>query len=208
MAVITISRELGSEGDAIADIICHELGYRRVDKAMLSQIAAQAGVDVKAVLAKERAVVRRPRLISGQLSSLYGRAPKAFGDRDTMDDRTYARVVRETMEKYAQEDDVVIVGRGGQMVLRNWPTALHVHIYAPQKVRVGRLMKRLNISELEAKRMIASSDERKRQYIRNVHANANWKDLKHYHLAIDTSRVPPPVAARIIIEAARGLAQG
>ncbi len=202
MAVITISRELGSEGDAIANIICQELGYRRVDKAMLSQIAAKAGVDVKAVLAKERAVARRPRLISGQLSSLYGRAPGAFGERDTLDDRTYARIVRETMEKYAKEDDVVIIGRGGQMVLRNWPTALHVHLYAPQEVRVKRLMERLKISELEAKRLIAGSDERKRHYIRTMHDNANWKDIKHYHLAIDTARIPPEIAARIIIEAA------
>ncbi|MBM4458478.1 MAG: cytidylate kinase-like family protein, partial [Chloroflexi bacterium] len=32
MAVITISRELGSEGDRIADLVCQELGYRRMDK--------------------------------------------------------------------------------------------------------------------------------------------------------------------------------
>ena len=46
MAVITISRELGSGGDRIVDMLCEELGYCRVDKAFLSQIAQEAGVDV------------------------------------------------------------------------------------------------------------------------------------------------------------------
>ena len=51
MAVITISRELGSEGDRIADLLCQELGYCRVDKDMLTHIAEEAGVDVEVVLA-------------------------------------------------------------------------------------------------------------------------------------------------------------
>jgi cytidylate kinase len=203
MAVITISRELGGEGDKIADLLCQELGYCRVDKAMLTHIAEEAGVDAKAVLAKERAVTRRPRLISDQMASLYGKDPNAFGEKAAMDDQIYARVVRETMERFAREGNAIIVGRGGQMVLRDWPTALHVRLYAPLEVRVQRLMQRFNISEPEAKRRIAGSDEQKRQYIRHMHKNANWRDLKYYHLAVNTGHISPEVAARIIVLAAR-----
>jgi hypothetical protein len=123
MAVITISRELGSEGDKIADLLCQGLGYCRVDSAMLAQIAEEAGVNVEAVLAKERAVTRRPKLVSSDMTSLYRKDPSAFGKQDAIDDQTYARVVRETMEKYAQEGNAVIIVRGGQMVLQDWPTA-------------------------------------------------------------------------------------
>jgi len=42
MAVITISRELGSEGDKIADLVCETLGYRRVDKSIMIEIAEEA----------------------------------------------------------------------------------------------------------------------------------------------------------------------
>jgi cytidylate kinase len=203
MAVITISRELGSKGNQIVDLLCANLGYCAVDKAMLSQIAAEAGVDVKAVLDKERAVTSRPRLISDQMTSLYGRAPSAFGSRGDMDDQTFARIVRETMERFAREGNAVIVGRGGQIVLRDWPTALHVHVYAPEEVRVQRIQDRLNVSALEAKRRISSSDEQKRWYVRNAHNNANWKDAKHYHLMINTGYITPEVAADIIIQAAR-----
>jgi cytidylate kinase len=107
------------------------------------------------------------------------------------------------MERFAAEGEAIIVGRGGQMVLRDWPTALHVRLYAPPEVRVQRLMQRLDISEPEAQRRVARSDEQKRQYIRHMHGNADWRNLKYYHLAIDTAHVPPEVAARIIMLAAR-----
>jgi cytidylate kinase len=202
MAVVTISRELGSGGDRIVDMLCEQLGYCRVDKAFLSQIAQEAGVDVQAVLAKERDVTSKPKLMSRQMTSLYGRQPTAFGKQTAIDDRTYARIVRETMEKYAQEGNAVIVGRGGQMILRDWPAALHVHLYAPVAVRVLRLVKRSKITELEAKRHTSRSDEQKRMYVRNMHKNANWKDLKHYHLAISTGHISLEVAAQIVIQVA------
>jgi cytidylate kinase len=106
------------------------------------------------------------------------------------------------MEKYAQEGNVVIVGRGGQMILRDWPGVLHVHLYASVEVRVQRLVERLGISEAEAQRRIERSDEQKRQYIRLVHQNASWKNLKYYHLAVDTSRISPQIAAELITLAA------
>lgn len=205
MAVITISREEGSNGDTIANLLCDHLGYCRVDKSMLTHIAQEAGVDVEAVLEKERSVANKPRLISDQMTSLYGRKPSAFGKSGGIDDQTYARVVREAMERFAKEGNAVIVGRGGQIVLRDWPTALHVHLFAPLPVRIERLKERHQISELEAKRRITGSDERKRWYVRQAHRNANWKDLKHYHLAINTAHISPETVATIIIQAAKDL---
>lgn len=203
MAVITISRELGSGGDQVIDLLCSELGYCRVDKTLLSQIAQEAGVDVKAVLAKERDVASKPKLISDQMTSLYSRQPGAFTRQDSMDDSTYTRIVRETLEKTAREGNAIIIGRGGQIILRDWPNALHVHLYAPPEVRIQNLVDQQGISKLEAQRRIERSDEQKRLYIRNMHRNADWKDLKYYHLAIDISRIPPTTAAQIIVIAAR-----
>ena len=198
MAVITISRELGSEGDKIADLLCQALGYRRVDKAMLTQIAQEAGVDVEAILAMERSFTTRARLVSSEMTSLYSRQPGAFEKKAALDDRTYERVVRETMEEYAKQGGAIIVGRGGQMILRDWPAALHVHLYAPLKVRVQRVAQRFAISEQAAERRIAESDEEKKQYIHHMYKLADWKDLKYYHLTINTAHVSPEVAAQII----------
>lgn len=203
MAVITISRELGSEGDKIADRVCQELGYRRVDKALLSEIAQQGGVNIEAILAVEHSFATRSRLVSTDMLSLYSKQPTAFDDKQVMDDQTYGQIVRKAMEQYAEQGNVVIVGRGGQMVLRYWPTALHVYLYAPVDVRVQRLMQRYNIAEPDARRRVTASDEEKRQAIRHMYQNAEWKDLRYYHLTINTGYVDPEVATQIIVLAAR-----
>jgi|YNPNPStandDraft_1061719.scaffolds.fasta_scaffold01715_5 cytidylate kinase len=203
MAVITISRELGSEGDRIADLVCQQLGYRRVDKELLLHIAEEAGVDVEAVLAKERSITRKPRFVSTDMASLYAKDPSAFEKQAAIDDQTYARVVREAMEDFARNGNVVIVGRGGQIILQDWPTALHVRLYAPQEVRVRRIMERMHFSEAEATRLVTGSDEEKRQYIRHLRPHADWSNLKYYHLAINTAHISPEVAAQIIVLAAK-----
>jgi CMP/dCMP kinase len=205
MAVITLSRELGSEGDTIADALCQQLAYRRIDKEMLSEIAARAGVDVEAVLAMERSFARRAKLVSTEMTSLYSKSPTAFDKRLALDDKTYADIVHKTLEEYATGGDVVIIGRGGQMVLRGWPGALHVHLYAALETRIQRLMARYGISEGEARRRITDSDEEKRQAIRHMYNNVEWKDLRHYHLAINTAVIPPAVAVEMIVLAAQAL---
>jgi cytidylate kinase len=203
MAVITISRELGSEGDKIGDLVCAELGYQRVDKAILMQIAQDAGVDIEAVLEKERGFTKRARLISSDLTSLYRKQPTAFEGRSELDDETYRDITRKTLEAFADQGDVIIVGRGGQMVLQKWPTALHVSIYAPLEMRIQRIQQRENITARGAQRRISESDEQKRQYIRYMHNNANWKDPKYYHLIINTGHVSRETAAQVIILAAK-----
>jgi len=203
MAVITISRELGSEGDQIADLLCDSLGYCRVDKTMLLHLAEDAGVDVEAVVAAERDFIRKPRLVSSDMTSLYRKQPSAFGKSSAVDEQVYAQVLKDAMERFAREGNAVIVGRGAQMVLRDWPTALHVHLYASVDVRARRLAARLDITEQQARARIKRSDEEKRQYIRYMHGNASWKNMQYYHVALETGAIEPEVAARMIIEAAR-----
>jgi cytidylate kinase len=199
MAVITISRELGSEGDRICDLLCEAMGFCRVDKAMLFQIAEEAGVDIEAIQELEQSVTKRARLVSGEMTSLYRKQASAFDTPGAIDDKTYTQVLEETVKEYAAQDEAIIVGRGGQMILRDWPGALHVRLYAPLAVRVQRIAAREGTSEAQAQRTVEKSDERKRQYIRHMHNNADWRNLKYYHLAIDTSRITPEAAVQMII---------
>lgn len=202
MSVITISRELGSEGDKIAEMLCNTLGYCKVGKEMLMQIAEEAGVNVEAILAMEAGFVKRARLVSGEMTSLYRKQATAFEKRGVLDDKTYAKVVRETLEDYARQGNALIVGRGGQMVLKDFPGVLHVRLFATENIRMHRLAEREGISEREALQQIQQSDEQKRQYIRHMFKNADWRNSKYYHLIIDTGRIPAEAAAKMITVAA------
>ena len=44
MAVITISRQYGSEGDEIAANVCQVLGYRSFDKQLMAKVATEVGL--------------------------------------------------------------------------------------------------------------------------------------------------------------------
>ena len=202
MSVITISRELGSEGDKIADMICESLGYCRIGKDMLMQIAEEAGVDVEAVQAMEAGFAKRARLVSGEMTSLYRKQATAFEKRGVLDDKTYAKVAQDTMLEYAQKGNALVVGRGGQMILRDFPGVLHVRLFAVLEIRAQRLAEREGISESAALRQVQQSDEQKRQFIRHMFKNADWRNSKYYHLIIDTGRIPPKAAAKMIITAA------
>jgi hypothetical protein len=43
MAVITLSRQSGSEGNEITQILCKRLGYRYFDKTMMAELATTLG---------------------------------------------------------------------------------------------------------------------------------------------------------------------
>jgi cytidylate kinase len=202
MSVITISRELGSEGDKIAEMLCESLGYCWVGKEMLMQIAEEAGVDVEAIQAMEDGFVKRARLVSGEMTSLYRKQASAFEKRGVLDDQTYAKVVRDTVLDYARQGNALIIGRGGQMILQDFPGILHVRLFADEAVRAQRIMARENTTEREALLLVQQSDEQKRQYIRHMFKNADWRNSKYYHLIIDTGRIPPKAAAEIIKVAA------
>lgn len=205
MAVITISRELGSEGDKIAELVCDHLEYSRVDKAVLLHIAEESGIDIEAVVAMEKGFTKRARLVSGEMTSLYRKQRGAFEKQGAISDRTYTEVLRDAVEERAQQGDVIVVGRGGQMLLRDWPNVLHVRLFAPEEVRVQRIMVRESLPQAHAAHQVKQSDEQKRQYIRGMFKNADWRSLKYYSLAIDTSKVSPEAAARIIQVAAEAL---
>ncbi|MFN2109910.1 MAG: AAA family ATPase [Anaerolineae bacterium] len=207
MAVITISRELGSYGDQVVELLCDQLGYCRVDKDMLMHIAQEAGVDTETILEQERSITQRARLVSGEMTSLYRKQASAFEKKSPIDDQTYEQVVRDTMERFAREGNAIIVGRGGQMVLSGWPTALHIRLYAPPEVRAQRLVEREHLSQEEAEYRVAQSDERKRQYIRHWHNNADWRNSKYYHLTIDTARLSLESVVRIIVLASQDVDQ-
>ncbi len=44
MPVITISRQYGSYGDAVAESVCDKLGYRSLDRGLIRSLAPELGV--------------------------------------------------------------------------------------------------------------------------------------------------------------------
>lgn len=202
MPVVTISRELGSEGTRIAEEVARALGAECVDKEVLAEMARQAGLPVEAIAQAEEKLLSRPTLVSRDMQALFSKGQQARGT--SLTEASYVAQMSEAIRALAERGNIVFVGRGAQLILQEHPSALHVHLHAPLDVRARRLQARRGLADLEAaRRVIQQADEQRRGWFRRFFAGADWKNPRYYHLMIDTWRVPPELAIAIIVQAAR-----
>ncbi|HEX2438551.1 MAG TPA: cytidylate kinase-like family protein [Methylomirabilota bacterium] len=120
MAIVTISHQLGSGGGEVAHAVAERLGYRSVGAEVLAEAAQRYG------------------LVEERLTRL-GEAKPAFLDRLAAETQTYIAVMQSAVYEAVRDDDVVVLGRGGQWLLRDVPHVLRVRLIAPFEVRVRRL---------------------------------------------------------------------
>jgi cytidylate kinase len=200
MAVITLSRELGSFGTQIAEEVAARIGASCVDKEVLAEMAQQAGLSVEAVAEAEERLLSRPKVFSEEMRALFAAQARHEGQ---IDEEVFARQMKEAIRSLASLGQVVLVGRGAHLILADYAQALHVYVYAPPDVRAARIQARRNLPDLEtAQRVVQQADARREAWFRRFFTGVNWKDPRHYHLLINTGRVPAEVAVDLIVQAA------
>ncbi|TFG68701.1 MAG: cytidylate kinase-like family protein, partial [Anaerolineales bacterium] len=99
-----------------------------------------------------------------------------------------------------ERDNVVIVGRGGQAVLRDKPGVLHVRITAPQGARALRVKERDNIPFTQAIEMVHAKDQAAIDYLQRFFG-INWENPLQYHLIINTGWWELEDATELIVNA-------
>ena len=201
ITVVTISRELGSDGTKIAEAVAAQLGGPALDKQVLSEMARQASVSIDIILQTEERLLAKQVAVSDEMRAMVGAQRGAAG---AMNEVQFIQLLTAAVKALAQPDNVVFVGRGAQIILKEHPTALHVHLYAPPSVRAARLQQRRSLPNTEtALRIIQQADDQRKNWFRHFFSGIDWKNPRHYHLMIDTARIPIDNAATLILEAAR-----
>lgn len=207
MAVITISRHYGSGGDEIAERVCDILGYTYFDKNLIAKVAAEVGAfkEEQIVDISEDTYMMRnfmERLFGGhriKIQTGYLGGTKASQIQSLNGEQGVA-LMRSTIMGAYQHGNVVIVGRGGQAILREQPGVLHVRITAPLGARVMRVKERKNITLGEATDLTKSRDLATETYLREFF-DIDWNDPLLYHLTINTGRFDIDGAVEIIVSA-------
>jgi len=180
--VVTISRQLGSLGCQVARFAAEALGYRLFWREVINKAAR--GCD-----APDAALADIDELgLLGLKTSL-----KAS--------QSYVKAVKRVIEDLAAEGDVVIVGRGGQAILRGRPDVLHVRLVAPAGLRAERLAQRHQISLEGAQAQVEARDRYRRNYLKRFYY-IDWDDPELYDMILSTARLTPEEAARQIVQAA------
>jgi cytidylate kinase len=97
----------------------------------------------------------------------------------------------------AARDNVVILGRGSQAILRHEPGVLHVYAAADTEQRIGRLVQAEGMRRHDAEQRIKQSDAGRREFHRH-YFKLEADDPSLYDLAVHTGRIPMPLAVRLV----------
>lgn len=181
MAVITISRQMGSLGTEIAQEVAGKLKYKYLDREGIEQGLATHG-------------------LRGAEVEKYDEKSPPFWANWQNQGRKFFYAMQMVIYEAARKGNVVIVGRGGQILLRGIPGVLHVRIIAPLQDRIQRLVAKGGESEKELSRILKQSDRESGGFIR-AFLDADWENPMLYDLTINTRDLSSNLSVDMILHA-------
>ena len=184
MSVITISRQLGSAGDYIVGMVVSMLSYKLVNK---HSVIAEA----------QRRGVIGPGTVDGRDE---GKPP--ILERFHMGKSRAVYAMRSILREAAVKGNAVVVGRGGNMELRECTSVFNVRIIADLKTRISRIREENGVDRTQAIRMIKQSDKERSKYVKHFFL-VDISDPGLYDIVINTSKISPDAAARLIVQVER-----
>lgn len=189
MAILAISQEMGSGGAEIGMTVATRLGYTYVDNEELLGRAQRYG------LAEDRLA----RLVEDRPS---------WVERFDAETRRCILALQTVLYEFAQADDIVLMGGGGQWLLRGVPHALRTRIVAPFAERVTRLTATLSAEGRErvtpktVAQFIRRDDIQKAARMRYLF-DADLKDPGLYDVHINTAVLSRAAAVQLLADLAR-----
>jgi cytidylate kinase len=218
LATITISRQFGSGGRKIAARVAELLEYQFFDKRFIVQVAAQSGISesefvdftedqhkVKTFLDRLRERFgNSPPQVTESRSQSQGWIGVDMPRVQQLDEAAAVSVVNTAIRAAYERGNMVIVGRGGQVLLKDKPDVLHVRIEAPDETRIARLREFEGLPPLEARRAMAEKDRAAAEYMER-YFQTRLDDPMLYHLVINTGKCDIEMAAGIIAQSVKQL---
>src|SRR5258706_4551565 len=171
MALVAITREMGSLGKDVAAALAEELGVALVYHEVIDHLADRMRVRKSHVI----------RLLDGSAGLL---------DRLTADKTSLSIFsADEIIDRAMQGNGAVIRGWGATHLLRDVPHAVCVRVCAPFELRKRRMMERTgSTDEARIASEILKSDEA-HTAIMQRNFSVQWTDAEHYDLVMNTERL-------------------
>lgn len=186
--IVTISREYGSGGHDIADLLAQKLNLKLYDNKLITIAAQESGYPPEVLEEAESTYSNKVSMALGLIGE-----EKEYSM--PLNNRLF-NVQEFVIRTIADMEDAVIVGRCADAVLKDYVPCVNIFVQASLPHRVERIMKRYGISEEEAKRRIAKTDKTRSTYY-NFYTDKKWGDRRNYDLIIN-SDIGVEAAAEIL----------
>ncbi len=202
MPVITLRGLTGSGAYEIGREVARLIQGDYVDRQVIAEVAGLLNRPKEQIEAKEKmppGLFERIRnILSGsrRIESAYSRTWE-----EPLDDAEYISALEAVVKDLALEQNIVIVGRGSQHILRNNKSVLHVLVIAPVEDRIHRIMSERQLDRSGASEYVTETDASRRAFLQRFFQK-DFDDPILYDLVVNTRYLNNDVAARLIVTAA------
>ena len=197
--VITINREAGSGGRTVGRKLAEKLGVKYCDKAIVEGLTKKFGLSIERIEQIKAQKKSWWNDINNYYNTLVNSTTKPMEAEVKLDDATIFEIEKSILQDLAAQSSCVVAGRTAFMVFRNWPNHLNIFIQASLEYRVQRVMRRQNVSEQEARDIIAKLDASRETYIQK-YENTSRYDTRNYQLVISMDDLSEDDAVEVILD--------
>ncbi len=205
--LVTLAALYGAGGSVIGPGVAQKLGVAFLDREIPEAVARRTGLPEETVAGVEQ----EPRGVVSQFIESVARGSTmtgaTWGNAERLD--LQERSLRSHIEKFLAEASVsggVALGRGGMVVLRSVPWALHVHLGGPPAARVEQGMRLEGIDHRTAESRQAVEDRNRIGYVQRAYG-VHGEDSALYHLMLDSTALDLGTCVELIVAAARARAR-
>lgn len=178
--IITISREFGSGGRLIGQRLAERLGVPYYDKQLLDRIAEESGYSAEMIRESE---MKAKNSFLYSLSSAMG--VRDAGPESMSLNEKFFKAQFDTIRRIAEEGSCVIVGRCSDYILRTYPEASHIFIYAEEEDKIRRAVEEYGVPEESVHKLMKDTDKARANYY-SYHTGRKWGEHQNYSLSIDS----------------------
>lgn len=171
MAVVTISRDLGSGGREAGRMLADAAGYEFLDHESILATIKAAGP-------------KWEKWVEG----LDEHSPRLW-ERYDWSYRGSVSLIQSTILNAAVADNVIIIGRGGNYLLEGIPFVLRTRFIAPLDMRIAKVAERESIDRDSARWLIEKTDRERAGFLFSVYGK-NGTDPADYDVVFDAGTMP------------------
>ncbi len=198
--VITIEREYGCGGGAIAKMVAERLGWKLWDQLLTCEIARLANCERSEIeVREERVDPLYYRLLKSVMRGSF-EGSLNLHRLHCLDADSVLRYTKQATLQAADAGNCVIVGRGSQHYLGDRIDTLRIFLFAPREAKVQRLISE-GIPAQEAEESVDIVDKERAAFIQK-YFHMQWPNRDLYHAMLNTGSGDETVV-RVILDLRR-----
>ncbi len=174
--IISIGREFGSGGHAIAESLSKRFRLPVYDHNILREIAGEKKLDHKELELYDE--VPKSRLLSRTVRG-YSNSPE----------ENIANMQFEFLRKLSERGtSFIVVGRCAESVLKDFPGLISIFILADSEAKIERIRKIGGLSRASAQAAIYNHDRSRKTY-HNYYCVGKWGDSRNYDICVNSTKL-------------------